>query len=182
MFLKKLKQKILGPMYCFAWWQFTLSLVNFSRHSLAFLRILLLSLHFVHLLRAFLAVILLRLCQQLLVLILGHVHHRAQVFLELPMMLHVVPLVLEELDDGVFGEIQLSRKSVDGFLVRVQAHIMDEALEDPEGFQRDLCARPRLFGATVFSRRRWGRCFFSGRGALLGWLRLLSMKDLIIKI
>lgn len=117
-------------MYCFAWWQFTLSLVNFSRHRLAFLRTLLLRLHFVHLLRAFLAVILLRLRQQLLVLILGHVHHRAQVLLELPMMLHVVPLVLEELDDGVFGEIQLSRKSVDGFLVRVQAHVMDEALED----------------------------------------------------
>lgn len=103
-------------------------------------------------------------------------------FLELPVMLHMVPLVLEELDDGVFGKIQLSRKSVDGLLIWVQAHIVNEALEDPQGFQRDLGARPRLFGTTVFSWRRWGRRFFSGRGTLLGWLRLLSVKDLIIKI
>lgn len=103
-------------------------------------------------------------------------------FLELPMMLHVVPLVLEELDDGVFGEIQLGRKGVNSFLIGVQAHIMNKTLEDPQGFQGDLCARPGLFGTTVFSWRRWGRCFFSGRGTLLGWLRLLSMKNLIIKI
>lgn len=56
----------------------------------------------------------------------------------------MVPLVLEELDDGVFGKIQLSRKSVDGLLIWVQAHIVNEALEDPQGFQRDLGARPRL--------------------------------------
>lgn len=101
--------------------------------------------------------------------------------LELPMMFHVVPLVLEKLDDGVFGEIQLSRKSVDSFLIGVEAHIMNEALEDTKGFQRDLRTRPRLFGTTVFGRRRWWGCLFSGRRTLLGWLRLLSMKDLIIK-
>lgn len=169
-------------MYCFAWQEFTLSLVDLGRWGLVFLSAFRLSLHFVHLLRALLAVILLRLCQQLLVLVLGHVHGGAQVFLELPMMLHMVPLVLEELDDGVFGEIQLGGKGVDGLLVRVQAHIMNKALEDSQRFQGDLCARTGLFGTTVFSRRRWGRCFFSGWGTLLSWLRLLSMKDLIIKI
>lgn len=94
--------------------EFTLSLVGLSGRCLALLGsggggggVLLLGLHLVHLLRAFLAVVLLRLGQQLLVLILGHVHRGAQVLLQLPMMLHVVPLVLEELDDGVFGEIQL---------------------------------------------------------------------------
>jgi hypothetical protein len=70
---------------------------------------------------------------------------------------------------------------VDGFLVGIEAYIMDEALKDAQGFQRDLCARPRLFGTAVFCwRRRWG-CFFSGRGALLSWLGLLSMKDLKIR-
>jgi hypothetical protein len=50
------------------------------------------------------------------------------------MVLHVVPLVLEELDDGVFGEIQLGRERVDGFLVGVEAYVMDKALQDPQGF------------------------------------------------
>lgn len=102
--------------------------------------------------------------------------------LELPVVFHVVPLVLEELDDGVFGEIQLGRKSVNSFLIGVQAHIVNKTLEDPQGFQGDLCTRPRLFGTTVFGRRRWWGSFFSGRGTLLGWLRLLSVKDLTIKI
>lgn len=55
---------------------------------------------------------------------------------------------------------------------------MDEALKDAQCFQGDLCARPRFFGTTVFCWRRWWGCFFSGRGALLSWLGLLSMKDL----
>lgn len=93
----------------------------------------------------------------------------------------MVPLVLEELDDGVFGEIQLGGECVDGFLVRIEAYIMDEALKDAQGFQRDLCARPRLFGTAVFCWRRWWGCFFSRRGALLSWLGLLSMKDLKIR-
>lgn len=114
--------------------EFTLSLVGFGGRRLALLRVLLLPLHLVHLLRALLAVILLRLGQQLFVLVLRHVHGRAQVLLQLPMMLHVVPLVLEELDDGVLGEIQLGRECVDGFLVGVEADIVDEALQDAQGF------------------------------------------------
>lgn len=114
--------------------ELTLSLVGFGGRRLALLRVLLLPLHLVHLLRALLAVVLLRLGQQLLVLVLRHVHGGAQVLLQLPVMLHVVPLVLEELDDGVFGEIQLGREGVDGFLVGVEAHVVDEALQDAQGF------------------------------------------------
>lgn len=161
--------------------EFTLSLVGFGRRRLALLRVLLLALHLVHLLRALLAVVLLRLGQQLLVLVLRHVHGGAQVLLQLPVMLHVVPLVLEELDDRVLGEIQLGREGMDGFLVRVEAHVVDEALQDAQGFQGDLGARAGFFGATVFGGRgRWGR-FFSRRSALLGRLGLLPMEDLIIR-
>lgn len=70
---------------------------------------------------------------------------------------------------------------MDGFLVRIEADIMDETLKDAQGFQGDLCARPRLFGTTVFCWRRWRGRFFSGRGALLSGLGLLSMKDLEIR-
>lgn len=61
------------------------------------------------------------------------VRSRARTVL-LPLVLAVVALVLEELDDGVFGEVQLSRQGVDGLLVRVQTHVLDEALEDSQGF------------------------------------------------
>lgn len=150
-------------MYCLATGQFTLSLVDLCWRCLALVGTFLLSLYFVHLLGAFLAVVLLRLGQQLLVLVLGHVHRRAQVLLQLPVVFHVVPLVLKELDDGVFGEIELGRQGVDGFLVGVQAYVVNKALENPQGFQGDLCARPGLFGTTVFGRRGRGRRFFSGR-------------------
>lgn len=46
----------------------------------------------------------------------------------------MVPLVLEELDDGVLGEIQLGREGVDGFLVGVEADVVDETLQDTQGF------------------------------------------------
>lgn len=88
----------------------------------------------------------------------------------------MVPLVLEELDDGVFGEIQLSGEGVDGFLVGVEPHVVDKALEDAEGFQGDLGTGPWLFGTTVLGG--WWRGLFSGWGVLLGRLGLLSVQHL----
>lgn len=42
----------------------------------------------------------------------------------------MVTLVLEKFDDGVFGEIQLSREGMNGFLIRVETYIVDKALKD----------------------------------------------------
>lgn len=53
-------------------------------------------------------------------------------------MLDMVPLVLEELDNGVFGEVKLCRQGVNGLLVWVQANILDEALQDTQGLQGNL--------------------------------------------
>lgn len=92
------------------------------------------------------------------------------------MVLYVVALVLEELDDGVLGEIQLSREGVDGFLIRVEPHIMDKALQDTQSFQGDLGTRSWLFGTTVLSR--WRRSLFSGWRILLRRLGLLSVQHL----
>lgn len=59
------------------------------------------------------------------------------------MVLDMVALVLEELDDSVLGEVQLCRQGVNGLLVRVQPNILDEALQDAQGLQRDLEDEPR---------------------------------------
>ena len=61
--------------------------------------------------------------------------------LEAAVMLDVVALVLEELDYGVLGQVQLGRQGVDGLLVRVQPHVLDEALQDGQCLQRDLDPR-----------------------------------------
>lgn len=53
-------------------------------------------------------------------------------------MIDVEALVLEELDDGELGEVQLGRQGVDGLLVGVETHILDEALQDAQGLQGDL--------------------------------------------
>lgn len=53
-------------------------------------------------------------------------------------MIDVEALVLEELDDSEFGQVQLSREGVNGLLVGVEAHVLDEALQDAQGLQRDL--------------------------------------------
>lgn len=53
-------------------------------------------------------------------------------------VIDVEALVLEELDDGELGQVQLGRQGVDGLLVGVQAHVLDEALQDAQSLQGDL--------------------------------------------
>ncbi len=53
-------------------------------------------------------------------------------------MIDVEALVLEELDDGELGQVQLGRQGVDGLLVGVQAYVLDEALQDAQRLQGDL--------------------------------------------
>ncbi|TNN72203.1 hypothetical protein EYF80_017631 [Liparis tanakae] len=53
------------------------------------------------------------------------------------MLMPVVILAVEESTDGVFGQAQLSRQGVDGLLVWVEAHILNEALQDSQCFVGD---------------------------------------------
>lgn len=53
-------------------------------------------------------------------------------------VIHIEALVLEELDDGELGQVQLGRQGVDGLLVRVESHVLDEALQDAQSLQGDL--------------------------------------------
>lgn len=58
--------------------------------------------------------------------------------LEAAVVLDVVALVLEELYDRVFGQVELCWQGVDGLLVWVQSNILDEALQDTQGLQGNL--------------------------------------------
>lgn len=53
-------------------------------------------------------------------------------------MINVETLVLEELNDGELGQVKLGRQGVDCLLVRVKAHILDEALQNAQSLQGDL--------------------------------------------
>lgn len=56
-------------------------------------------------------------------------------------------LILEELDDGELGQVELGRQRVDSFLVWVQPHILDETLQDAQGLQGDLAPSGAGLGA-----------------------------------
>lgn len=58
--------------------------------------------------------------------------------LEAAMVFDMVTLILEELDDGVFGQVKLCRQGMDSLLVWVQSNILNEALQDAQGLQRNL--------------------------------------------
>lgn len=80
----------------------------------------------------------LRAREQLLVSVFAHVNPSTgsrpvpQLF-KAPVVLDVIALVLEELNDCVFGEVKLCRQGVDCLLIGVQAHILDEALQYAKG-------------------------------------------------
>ena len=77
-------------------------------------------------------------------------------------MVDIKALVLEELDDGELGQVQLGRQRVNGLLIRIQAHVLDEALEDAQGLQGDLPSARASLGmgpstaALVLGLRRGG--------------------------
>ena len=81
--------------------------------------------------------------KQLLLSVFTDVHTSAgsspltQLF-EATMVLDVVTLVLEELYDRVFGQVELCWQGVDGLLVWVQSNILDEALQDTQCLQGNL--------------------------------------------
>lgn len=55
-------------------------------------------------------------------------------------MIDVKALVLEELDDGELGQVQLSGQRVDGLLVWIQTHVLYETLQDSQSLQGDLAS------------------------------------------
>lgn len=72
-------------------------------------------------------------------------------------VIDVEALVLEELDDGELGEIQLGRQGVDGLLVGVQADVLDEALQDSQSLQGDLPSAAAGLDAAAALVLRLGR-------------------------
>lgn len=94
--------------------------------------------------------------QQLLLFVFRHIHFQAGVVLQFTVVLEIVPLVLKELDDGVLGEVELCRQSLDGLFIRVQAHILDEALKDPQGFHRNFGSWPGLLPVFLIGLCRGG--------------------------
>lgn len=73
---------------------------------------------------------------------------------EAAVVLDVVALVLEELDDGVFGQVKLCWQGVDSLLVWVQSNILDEALQDAQGLQRNLECTSQVSG-WMLGKRMW---------------------------
>lgn len=68
---------------------------------------------------------------------------------ELAGVVYIEALVLEEFDDGVFGQVQLCRERVYGLLVRIQTHVLDEALQDPQGLHGDAVGLAALAAGFV---------------------------------
>lgn len=81
-----------------------------------------------------------------LVVVRGETHGR---LFQLAGVVDVEALVLEELDDGVFGQVQLCRERVDGLLVRIQAHVLNEALQDAQRLHGDAVALSTLAAVLV---------------------------------
>lgn len=82
----------------------------------------------------------------LVVVVRGEAHGR---LFQLAGVVDVEALVLEELDDGVFGQVQLCRERVDGLLVRIQAHVLNEALQDAQRLHGDAVALSTLAAVLV---------------------------------
>lgn len=81
-----------------------------------------------------------------LVVVRGEAHGR---LFQLAGVVDIEALVLEELDDGVFGQVQLCRERVDGLLVRIQAHILNEALQDAQRLHGDAVGLSTLAAVLV---------------------------------
>lgn len=91
-------------------------------------------------------------------------------------VVYIEALVLEEFDDGVFGQVQLCRERVYGLLVRIQTHVLDEALQDPQGLHGDAVGLAALATAIVL-------CFGGGGGGGLsrGETRLCLLLMLLLE-
>lgn len=91
-------------------------------------------------------------------------------------VIDIKALVLEELDDGELGQVQLGGERVDGLFVGVKAHVLDEALQDAQSLQGDLPPAAGLDAAAALVLRlgRGGGGWLSRRQSGAGVVLLLQ--------